>query len=189
MSEPSPPGDIRYWKNGWGYVAAMLRVTAEPCQGIRVWFEGPRHGWIFVHVEMVGMGEFICRASYVPNDFVSDLIAALQQVLDGEPAAAAAAHGEPDTFEFRFSQVGSAAQIVVELAAFPGFDDRTPERGEPVMRLGGDDDGMCRAFCFGLCELESSMSADDYAAAMEYPFPTQALARLKQRLGGEFASK
>jgi hypothetical protein len=188
MADAEPSGSERLWQNGWGQTIALLRIDGDQSQGFRVWFEGPRHGWLFFHLELIGMGEFVCRASHIPNDFLGELVAALLEVLRNGGSAVAASHGEPDTFEFRFTSPPGRRGMRFELVAFPGFDGREAAAGEPVLALGGSGDGVCRAFCWGLRQLQSQVSAEAYQAAMEYPFPTAAVAELGELLGGEFAA-
>jgi hypothetical protein len=180
-------GNERYWRNGWGHSVALLRIEGEQSRGFRVWFEGPRHGWLFFHLDLLGMGEVVCRASHIPNDFLGELVAALLGVLKGAGSAVAASHGEPDTFEFRFSAPPTGREVRFELVGFPSFFGRESAEGEPVLALGPNSDNVCRAFCFGLRELQARLAPEAYQAEMEYPFPAAGVAELSALLGGEFA--
>jgi hypothetical protein len=186
--DADPTGSERLWRNGWGMTVAMLRINGERADGFRVWFEGPRHGWLFFHLELIGMGEFVCRASHIPNDFLGELVAALCGILKRKQSTVAASHGEPISFEFRFSRQPRTKQVRFELVGFPSFDGRDAIEGEPVLALGPNGDAVCRAFCFGLRQLESLVSEEAYQAQMECPFPTAGIAELSGLLGGEFAS-
>jgi hypothetical protein len=137
---------------------------------------------------MIGMGEFVCRASQIPNDFLDELVTALTGILQRKLSTVAAAHGEPNTFEFRFYRRPFTQEIRFELVGFPGFAARDPARGDPVLALGPNGDAVCRAFWFGLRELQLRISAEAYQAEMEFPFPTPGLDELSELLGGEIAS-
>jgi hypothetical protein len=188
MADAKTGSTERLWRNGWGMTVALLRIDGDQSRGFRVWFDGPRHGWLFCHLDLIGMGEFVCRASHIPNDFLAELVVALLAVLRGGGSAVAAAHGEPDTFEFRFSSPPGRRDVRFELVAFPSFDEREAAAGEPILALGGSGDGVCSAFCWGLRQLQSQVSAEAYQAAMEFPFPSAGVAELSELLGGEFAS-
>jgi hypothetical protein len=186
--DTEPTGHERLWRNAWGMTVAALRITGQRSQGFRVWFEGPRHGWLFFHLDLIGMGEFVCRASHVPIDFLGELVAALCGILKRKQATVAAAHGEPNSFEFRFSRRPRTRDVRFELVGFPNFDGRASTEGEPVLALGPNGDAVCRAFCFGLRQLQAQVAPEAYRAEMEFPFPTEGIAELSRLLGGEFAS-
>jgi hypothetical protein len=181
-------GYERLWKNSWGHTVALLRLSGGQSKGFRVWFEGPRHGWLFFHLELIGMGEFICRASHIPNDFLGELVTALCGILQRKRSTVAAAHGEPISFEFRFSRRPRSREVRFELVGFPRFDGRESAEGEQVLALGPNGDAVCRAFCFGLRQLQSQVWAEAYQAEMEFPFPSAGVAQLSELLGGEFAT-
>lgn len=190
MVEPvESTGSERLWQNGWGMTVARLQIAGEQLEGFRIWFEGPRHGWLFFHLDLIGMGEFVCRASCVPNDFLGELVAALCGILKREQVTVAAAHGEPDSFEFRFTRPPDAKEVRLELVGFPSFERRESAKGEPLLALGPNGDAVCRAFCFGLRELQSQLSADAYQAEMQVAFPSAGIAELSELLGGEFSSE
>lgn len=158
--------------------------TEPGVEGIRVWFEPPRHGWLFPHIDLIGHGEFVCRASDVENDFLADLVAALQNVLGGSGPTVAVAFGEPQSFDFRFAR-NEGEHIRCDLVTYNRFVEPLVE--EPILSLSGNGDGICRAFCFGLRELLRTAPAEVYAASYSHTFPTAALATLCATLGGEFA--
>lgn len=187
MAEPQEGSRERLWQNRWGRTAGVFRVDGDQSQTFRVRFEGPRHGWLFIHLDLIGMGEFVCRASFVPNDFLGELVAALLTVMTDGGSAAAASHGEPDTFEFRFTGTQDRSDMRMELVAFPSFDGRESAEGDPVLSLSGAGDQVCRGFVWGLRQLQSEVTAEKYQAEMEYPFPTTGIAKLSELLGGEFA--
>jgi hypothetical protein len=58
---------------------------------------------------------------------------------------------------------------------------------DPVLTITGNGDAVCRAFCFGIRELQRGLSAGQYTWGYSHPFPTEALAALCATLGGEFA--
>ncbi|MBY0460305.1 MAG: hypothetical protein K2V38_23560 [Gemmataceae bacterium] len=184
---PEPDPRQRLWQNGWGMTMAAFTLaplrpdgTEPTAEGVRVWFEPPRHGWLFPHVELVGCGEFVCRASDVEGDFLGDLIGALRGVLSGDGPTRAEAFGEPQSFDFRFTRAGG---IRCEVVAYNKFAEPVVE--EPVLTLASDGDGVCRAFCFGIQELHRAVAGGPWGYA--HPFPTDALAGLCAALGGEFA--
>lgn len=182
-----PHANERYWRNGWGITCAYLRNDGPQCEGFRVWFEGPRAGWVFFHLDLIGMGEFICRASQFENDFLGDLVAAIRGILTTEEATVAASHGEPISFEFRFSRQPGSKEIRFDLVGFPNFE-RDPAQADPVLGIAPNGDGVCRGFCFGLRRLQTEIGAEAYQAAMGHAFPTAGLAEICELLGGEFAS-
>jgi hypothetical protein len=124
----------------------------------------------------------------VPNDFLGELVAALRGVLTTEDATVATAHGEPISCEFRFWRPPGTKDIRFNLVVFPTFDERGPTQGEEVLALGSSGDTMCRAFCRGLCRLQSLAGVGAYQAIMRYPFPVEGVAELCALLGGEFAA-
>lgn len=189
---PEPDPGQRLWQNGWGMTMASLTLTAPPqpddtapvVQGFQVWFEPPRHGWLFPHVELVGCGEFVCRASNVENDFLGDLVEALRGILGGKNPAQANAFGEPQTFRFRFSRTEDG-DVRCDIVTFNRFVEPVVE--EPVLGISAAGETVCRAFCFGLRELYRTVPPESYTVGYSHPFPTEALAALCAALGGEFA--
>ncbi len=178
----------RLWQNGWGMTMAALTLAplrpdgTEPvAEGIRVWFEPPRHGWLFPHVDLVDCGEFVCRASDVENDFLGDLIGALRGVLNGTEPTRAEAFGEPQSFEFRFTR---AEGVRCDIVAYNKFAASPVE--EPILSLAAGEHGVCRAFCFGIRELHRAVAGGPWGYS--HPFPADALAALCAELGGEFAN-
>jgi hypothetical protein len=193
--EPEPPPEPetrqRLWQNGWGMSMAALTLTPQrpdgtepPAEGVRVWFEPPRQGWLFPHVDLIGCAEFVCRASDVENDFLRDLVAALLGVLNGAGPTRAVAFGEPLSFEFRFMR-GENGDVSCTIVTYDRFAEPVVE--ESLFRIAASGDVTCRAFCFGIRELQRAIPAADYLAAYSHPFPTAALAALCAQLGGEFA--
>ncbi len=191
---PHPQDNVRQrvWNNAWGMGMGLLTLApigddgCEPvATGIRIWFEPPRHGWLFPHVVLVNCGEFICRASDVENDFLSDLTNAILGILrTGEPTEANA-FAEPQSFSFRFTR--SADSIVCTVVTFNRFTEPVAE--ETILTLATVGDGVCRAFCFGIRELQRAVPAEEYARSYTHPFPTAALAELCAALGGEFVTE
>jgi hypothetical protein len=186
-SEPDPDLRQRFWQNAWGMTVAALTLApqlpdgSEPvAEGIRVWFELPRHGWLFPHVGLVGYGEFICRASDVENDFLGDLIGSLQGILNHPEPTRAEAFGEPQSFEFRFTRTEG---IRCDIVSYNKFDSPLVE--ETILSIEAEGDGVCRAFCFGIRELHEAVAANSWEYS--HPFPSDALAALCAELGGEFA--
>jgi len=59
---------------------------------------------------------------------------------------------------------------------------------EPIPTITANGDGVCRAFCFGLRELQRAVSAQEYVGGYSHSFPTEGLAALCAALGGEFAN-
>jgi len=181
----------RLWQNGWGmsmaaFTLAPLRPDgSEPLvEGVRVWFEPPRHGWLFPHIDLIGCGELVCRASHVENDFLGDLVGALLGVLRGAGPTRAVAFGEPQSFEFRFER-GEAAHVSCTVVTYNRFAEPVVE--EPILTVSASGDVTCRAFCLGIRELQRALPAADYEAAYSHPFPTTEFATLCTELGGEFA--
>jgi len=188
MADAEQGGNERQWRNGFGMTVALLRIDGDKAEDFRIWFDGPRHGWLFVHLDLVGMCKFVCRASHIQNDFLGELVAALLNVLKNGGEAVAAADGEPDTFEFRFTSPPGPLDVRCEVVGYPGSDGRESVTGETIIAVGGGSDAVCRAFCSGLRALQSQVTAEAYEAAMELPFPTAGVAELGELLGGEFAS-
>jgi hypothetical protein len=158
--------------------------AAPEVSGFRVWFEGPRHGWLFPHVEMLGYGEFVCRASDVENDFLGDLVGALRGILSGAGPTQANAFGEPQTFSFRFTRPESA-NVRCDIVSYNRFVEPVVE--EPILGISANGTDVCRAFCFGIRQLHRSLPPDAYPKSYSHPFPTEALTALCAELGGEFA--
>ena len=158
--------------------------TAPSAEGIRIWFEAPRHGWLFPHVELIGCGEFVCRASDVENDFLGDLVGALRAILSDAAPTRADAFGEPQSFSFRFSR-NEVGGMRCEIVTYNRFLEPVVE--EPILMITADGDAVCRAFCFGIRELRRAMSAEQYAGGYSHAFPMEDLTALCATLGGEFA--
>ncbi len=158
--------------------------TAPVAEAIRVWFEPPRHGWLFPHVELVGCGEFVCRASNVENDFLGDLVGALRGILSDAGPTRAEAFGEPQSFGFRFTRVEDGG-VRCDIVTYNRFTEPVVE--VPILTITTTGDGVCRAFCFGIRELQRALSVEEYAGGYSHPFPTEALTALCAALGGEFA--
>lgn len=157
--------------------------TPPPAEGFRIWFEPPHHGWLFPHVECLGKAEFVCRASDVENDFLSDLVAALQGILGDASETRAEAFAEPQSFSFRFTR--GAGAVRCDIVTYNRFS--TPVVEEPILGISANGDDVCRAFCFGLRALQQTAAPEAYLGGYSHPFPTAALATLCTALGGEFA--
>lgn len=188
---PEPDPRQRLWRNAWGMAMAALTLAplrpdgSEPgVEGFRVWFEPPRHGWLFPHVELLGYAEFICRASDVENDFLGDLVGALRGILGDAAPTRAEAFGEPQSFGFRFTRA-EGGDVRCDIVTYNRFVEPVVE--EPILTIASDGDVVCRAFCFGIRELQRAASAEGVVWGYSHPFPTESLAALCARLGGEFA--
>ncbi len=155
--------------------------TEPVAGGIRVWFEPPRHGWLFPHVELLECGEFICRASDVENDFLGDLVQALGGIFNEGRPTKAEAFGEPQSFDFRFARPEDG-DIRCDIVTYSRFDEPLVEH--PILTITASGDGVCRAFCFGIRELQRAISAETYAEGYSHPFPTEGLTALCAALGG-----
>jgi hypothetical protein len=158
--------------------------TEPGVEGVRIWFEPPRHGWLFPHVDLLGCAEFICRASDVENDFLSDLVGALRGILSDAGPTRAEAFGEPQSFGFRFTRT-EGGDVRCDIVTYNRFIEPLVE--EPILTITANGDGVCRAFCFGIRELQRAMSAEAYAGGYLHSLPTEALTALCAALGGEFA--
>lgn len=191
--EPASESDLRQrlWRNGWGMAMGALTLaplrpdgTEPSAAGVRIWFEQPRHGWLFPHIELLGCAEFVCRASDVENDFLGDLVGALQGVLSGAGPTSAAAFGEPQSFEFRFTRA-EGGDVRCDIVTYNRFAEPLAE--EPVLTIAASGDVVCRAFCFGIRELQRSTTEGGWGYS--HPFPTAAFVSLCAALGGEFADR
>jgi hypothetical protein len=100
----------------------------------------------------------------------------------GEPTEEHA-FAEPQSFCFRFTR--SADGIACTVVTFNRFAEPVAE--ETILTLATNNDVVCRAFCFGIRELQHAIPAEEYARSYSHPFPTATLAELCAALGGEFA--
>lgn len=161
--------------------------SAPQLTGLQVWFEPPRHGWLFPHVVGIGLFEFVCRATGAmpEEDFMLPLVNALLGVLNGEPETRAEAFGEPLSFDFRFYR--DANDIGCRIVSFNKFAEVVTD--EPILHMPPQGDIICRVFCWGIRELIRTVPVEDYRRNYHQPFPLDQFKTLCAKLGGEFAGE
>lgn len=145
-------------------------------------FGKAHHGWLPTVLEVDG-DELAFDVSYLPYDFLGELVAALSGVLDGPGEYVARICEEPAEHDWRFRSFDRSA-VVFEVVSYPG---PRGGKGGVVARQWGTPLEVVLPFWRGLRELASRMQAERFRANWSQPFPSDALDRLTARIGNSRA--
>lgn len=146
---------------------------------MRLQFGEARHGWLPTTLELDGETLHF-DVSYVPYDFIIELVWALSGVLGGPGEYVARICEEPTEHDWRFRS-SDASAVVFEVVTY-----RTGQRGkgkaEVVAETWGAPLDIVLPFWRGLQELASRTRAEGFQSHWSYPFPVEALDRLTERV-------
>jgi hypothetical protein len=144
---------------------------------MKLQFGKARHGWLPATLD-VGDGALAFDVSYIPYDFVGELVAALSGVLDGPGEYAARICEEPVEHDWRLRSFDPSA-VVFEVVTFA---QGRAGKGEVVAKAWGTPLEIVLPLWRGLRELASRASAEGYRKNWSAPFPFDALDRLTERI-------
>lgn len=142
-------------------------------------FGKARNGWLPTTLELDD-GVLAFDVSYLPHDFVGELVAALAGVLGGPGEYVARICEEPAEHDWRFRSFDPSA-VVFEVVS---YRDGRGGRGEVVARAWGAPLDVVLPFWRGLRELSERAQAERFRANWSAPFPFDALERLSERVEG-----
>jgi hypothetical protein len=140
-------------------------------------FGKAHHGWLMAVLEVDGE-ELAFDVSYLPYDFLGELVAALSGVLEGPGEYVARLCEEPAEHDWRFRSFDRTA-VVFEVVSYPG---QRGGKGEVVTRQWGTPLEIVLPLWRGLRELSSRTHAERFRANWSQPFPSDALDRLTARI-------
>lgn len=140
-------------------------------------FGKAHHGWLVTTLELDD-GPLTFDVSYIPYDFVGELVAALSGVLDGPGEYIARICEEPTEHDWRFRSFDPSA-VVFEVVTYPGGRG---DRGEVAARMWGTPLDVVLPLWRGLRELSGRARAEGYRSHWSAPFPSDALDRLTERV-------
>jgi hypothetical protein len=140
-------------------------------------FGKARHGWLPATLEVDG-DVLAFDVSYLPYDFIAELVAALAGVLEGPGEYVARICEEPTEHDWRFRSFDPSA-VVFEVVTYA---DGRGGNGEVVARTWGAPLDVVLPFWRGLRELSDRAQAERFRANWIAPFPFDALDRLSERV-------
>lgn len=141
-------------------------------------FGKARNGWLLATLELDGGETLAFDVSYLPYDFIGELVAALAGVLDGPGEYVARMCEEPTEHEWRFRAFDASA-VTLEIVTFYNGRGR---KGEIVARSWGSPAEVVLPLWRGLRELASRAQAEGWHKHWSTPFPFNALDRLTARI-------
>lgn len=144
---------------------------------MKLQFGKARHGWLPATLEFDDE-TLAFDVSYLPHDFVGELVAALAGVLDGPGEYVARMCEEPTEHDWRFRSFDPSA-VVFEVVTYP---DGRGGGGEVVARTWGTPLDVVLPLLEGLRELAARARAERFRANWSAPFPSDALDRLGERV-------
>lgn len=140
-------------------------------------FGKARHGWLPATLELDD-GPLAFDISYIPYDFVAELVAALSGVLDGPGEYVARICEEPVEHDWRFRSCDESS-LMFEVVTYGYGRGR---KGEVSAKVSGTPLEVLLPLWRGLRELASRASAEGYRKNWSAPFPSDALDRLTERV-------
>jgi hypothetical protein len=141
-------------------------------------FGKAHHGWLPATIEIDGHGPLVFDVSYIPYDFVNELVAALSGVLAGPGEYVARICEEPAEHDWRFRSFDPSAVVFEVVTYAHGRGDR----GQVVAKAWGTPLEIVLPLWRGVRELSSRASAEGYRKNWSAPFPSAALDRLTERV-------
>ena len=146
-------------------------------QGLKVSFDRPEHHWLAIYLDAQNR-HLELPFSYTPFDFLSELVRALLNFLDGFAAKANCSYN-PERYEFTFEPTADEGQF--QVVSYP--DHRKGEGlGEVIFNYRGDRADICLAFWRGIRELQGRVSAAEYERGFGRVFPEQEMELLTERM-------
>ncbi|HYH80534.1 MAG TPA: hypothetical protein VEX86_12080 [Longimicrobium sp.] len=136
------------------------------------------HGWLPATLEVDDRGALAFDVSYLPYDFLGELIAALSCVLKGPGEYVARICEEPAEHDWRFRSSDRSA-VVFQVVTYRGGRGH---KGEVVAEAWGTPLDVVLPFWRGLRELASRARAEAFRSHWSGPFPHDALDRLTEHV-------
>ncbi|HEX8395106.1 MAG TPA: hypothetical protein VF665_22355 [Longimicrobium sp.] len=143
-------------------------------------FGKARHGWLPTTLHLDEDGPLAFDISYLPYDFVGELVTALSGVLDGPGEYVARICEEPLEHDWRFRAFDPSA-VVFDVVTFWNGRGR---KGEVVASAWGTPHDIVLPLWRGLREVASRARAEGWNSHWSEPFPFEALERLTERVEG-----
>jgi hypothetical protein len=140
-------------------------------------FGKANHGWLPTTLELEGE-TLVFDVSYLPYDFVGELVAALSGVLDGPGEHVARICEEPAEHDWRFRSFDHSA-VTFEVVT---YRDGRGGKGEVEARVWGTPLDVVLPLWRGLRELSGRARAEGWRSHWSAPFPFDALDRLTERV-------
>ena len=110
----------------------------------------------------------------LPRDTVSDLAAALLRITQAQTSVVVSWNQEPDQMLLEFSRVGGLVELRVD-----GVDDSQRSKRSTLLAHQGSVTETVRPFVHALSGLEAVVSDSAYESGWHYPFPHDAVERLR----------
>ena len=142
-------------------------------------FGKARHGWLPTVLETDGE-ELLFDVSYMPYDFVGELVTALSGVLDAPGEYVARICEEPPEHDWRFES-SDASAVSFRIVSYPK-GRRTKSEAEVTAETWGAPLDIVLPFWRGLRELASRARDEAFGSHWNEPFPFEALERLTVRV-------
>lgn len=140
-------------------------------------FGTARHGWLPATLELDGQS-LAFDVSYLPYDFVGELVAALTGLLDGPGEYVARLCEEPTEHAWWFRAFDASAATLEVVTWFDGRGGK----GEVVAQTWGAPLDVALPLWRGLRELAGRAAAEGWHKHWSQPFPFDALDRLTERV-------
>jgi hypothetical protein len=145
---------------------------------MKLQFGKAHHGWLPTTLEVDDDGALAFDVSYMPYDFVGELVAALSGVLEGPGEYVARICEEPAEHDWRFRAFDRSG-VVFEVVT---YRDGRGAKGEISAKVWGTPLEVVLPLWRGLRELSSRARAEGYRSHWSEPFPFDALDRLTERV-------
>jgi hypothetical protein len=136
-------------------------------------FGDPESGWLVVTLR-AGDVEIVVDASDVPNDWLTTLVVACDNLLEPPASPVVEIHEEPRWTELRLRRAARDDDVVLDVV----------RREIVVMSTRGTIDEVVVPIWRALSALRGRVSAEDFAREWSWPFPDRELAQLGARLRG-----
>lgn len=140
-------------------------------------FGKARHGWLPTVLEIDGQ-ELLFDVSYLPYDFVGELVTALSGVLDAPGEYLARISEEPSEHDWQFES-SNASAVSFLIVSYP-TGRRIKSEAEVTAETWGAPLDIALPLWRGLRELASRAGAEGFRSHWREPFPFDALDRLTE---------
>ena len=145
---------------------------------IHLRFGTAKNGWLPAELE-IDDGRYRFAVSYIPKDFILDLVSALSQTLSQEGAFVATVNEEPTESDWTFYRIQDA--VAFSIIEHPDMR-RHRGSGKRVVETSGGVLEIVLPFWRGLRELESRKLNEHFKAHWHQAFPTAELEKLTRQI-------
>jgi hypothetical protein len=146
---------------------------------VELTFGDPAAGWLVVTLR-AGDVDVVIDASDVPNDWLTELVVACDNLLDPPVSPIVEIHEEPRWTELRFRRATSDDAVTLEVMRRPGHS--RGQRVSAVVSTRGTIDEIVVPMWRALSALRGRVSAEHFAREWSWSFPDRELAQLGARL-------